>query len=443
MKRILDRLPYIMLMLTLFSYPLDHWDPFRGTISQAEQWRSLPQILTYITALVWLFYTFILGRTQYLTNSFKSPITFCVLIFLFISFLSTVNSIDPAFSIKVVLKRVALFGVFIMIINIIWNKRAMKILMIALAISALFDIGVSLYELSTGDMFLSRMAFGRTELVGASRGMMRIQALETDPDLLCMVLLLLTGPVLYMVFAAKRTISKICWLTLLTLLCVSLIATGSRWGWGTFGLMTLAIFIFLRFQHKMMFAVISILVLTVSFVIMAMIPSLTVWDKIERLFSSGDRDIGFQEREAKIKMSLEMVRDHPFLGVGTGRCEKETPKYLRRGSRMGTREVESSISGAATLLGDNGLLGFLAYSFLYLMIILEIIIGQINTEDVEWKNLGGSILISMLADIFCLIGFPSLGFRYSWVFYGLGASYAIISRQEESDKKSEGNPVLS
>jgi hypothetical protein len=431
MKKRLENLPFVVLAITLASFPLDKWNPFFHSLNPAEQPISLPQIFTVLTMLVWLFYVFFLGRTQYLTSISKSPITFCALIYLGASLLSVTVSPDPILSLKAVLKRTALFATFLLIINIVRDRQGLRLIVTVLAVSTIAYLLSGLYEFITGEMFLGQMAFGRTQLVGSYLGKIRIQGLETDPDLLAMMLLILSGPVLFKLISAKKPGLRLFWIAVFFWIVVNVIAIGSRWGWIGMGTLIGISFFVLHFPRKTLIAIVTLSVFACTFAVMAMMPSMMVVEKIERLFSGMSRDIGISERKAKLKMSVDMLRLHPILGVGSGVSGKLTPKYLRRGSRIGVREIESSISGYTTLMGDNGLLGFAAYNFMLLMIFLEILKSRMNEKDRDWKNLGGCILISLLAFVFCMIAFPALGCRYAWVIYALGAAYGIMSKHAE------------
>lgn len=437
MKRHHTDVLFTLLAITVASFPFDHWNPFLPNVPPAEQPITLPEFFTVLTTVVWLFYILLLGRTQYIANSFKSPVTACILVYLLVSLFSVVNSLYPILSIGAVVKRIALFGLFIMIINIVRDKRALATMVTVLAVSAIVEVIAGFYELFTGDMLIREMALGRTQLVGAYIGKIRIQGLETDPDLLSMLLLLLTGPVVFMMISAKRGLSKGLWCVVFLSIGVNIIATGSRWGWLTLVLLIGTCFFLLDFRQKKLVAIGMLFVFLVIFSVMSIVPNLMVVHKIKRIFTETSKDITVQERKAKMNMAIDMVRSNPLLGVGTGASGKETPKYMRRGSRIAARDIESSVSGFGTLLGDNGLLGFIVYALMLLIIVLEIVATQINTKDMIWKNLGGSILIGVLAFIVCLIAYPSLGFRYAWVMYGLGTAYAIISRHL---KQADQNP---
>ena len=433
-----SKIPYLFLLITLASYPFDHWNPFLYYLKPAEQFISLPEFFTVLTCLIWLSYIFILGQTQYLTNTFKSPVTICILIYLLVSLLSALNSYYFSISFAALLKRVSLFVLYLMIINIVQDRQAFRTIVTILAISAVCYVLVGSYELISGDMFLSEMPLGRTKLVGAHIGKIRIQGLETDPDLLSMVLLLLSGAISFMILSSKKIIMRLFWLFVFFSLGVNIIATGSRTGWACLFLLIAISFFTFFFHAKKLIAILMLLVFVATFSVMSMVPSLMVADKVKRFFAHASKDISVQERKARMKMSIDMARSYPFLGVGTGTSGKETGKYLRRGSRIGTREVESSISGFGTLLGDNGFLGFTAYIIMLSIILVEILINRINTKDIIWKNLGGSVLTGILIFIPCLVAYPSLGFRYAWILYALATSYAIISRQQEI-KENDGN----
>jgi O-antigen ligase len=101
-----------------------------------------------------------------------------------------------------------------------------------------------------------------------------------------------------------------------------------------------------------------------------------------------------------MQMGFSIIKDHPFLGVGTGNFQSVYPRYLTAGAPHAPHFPHNSF---LQIWIENGTLGFLVYLGLYLVAIKNLwtVIRTSKVRELE------TIAVALLGALFGL-GFFAL-----------------------------------
>jgi O-antigen ligase len=145
---------------------------------------------------------------------------------------------------------------------------------------------------------------------------------------------------------------------------------------------------------------------------------------------SGMRSI--QYRLGWMIMSWEMVKQHPFLGVGTGNFYTDYNRYIRAAPHMVPRNAMINHNGFMQVWAENGTIGLAILLLLLLSVPLEMYKHRYRDTDDEIKALRIGIFTSFLIYVICIGVIPALENEIGWITIAFAAVLANIQESEAS-----------
>ncbi|MBI2987898.1 MAG: O-antigen ligase family protein [Deltaproteobacteria bacterium] len=413
-----------------------------------------------VTALIWL-WLFLLIQEKGEKPLF--PLAAPLILYLSISVLSLTQAINLFEGIFALSQKFTYILLFWLVVNHVKTKERFEIVLLWAMGSAFVVSLIGIYQKFGGDIpGLVKLAspgstFGNTSMAAQY--------------------ILLISPFPYMFFLS----SKERWKELLFAICAATMTTyllyaGRRAAWAGLIVAFLSIVIFSRLKRSSLGPQIANLksqiwhrkiafgCIVLSVVAMNVIPPYVVPDWNIAGFPSPvarfatvlelDQDRSFLDRFAMWVNTLEMIKDHPLLGVGKGNFKIVYPLYAEKkvkdtafGSEVQPREAHNDY---VELLGETGILGFLSFFWILVLIGLRVWNSIPTKESVLILTLSFS-LMALLVEAFFDFPFElPVSEAFFWLFVGLlwvsfkDESLAIDSglRSEEEHHLHKSRPAV-
>jgi len=407
-----------------------------GTELLGTQSLTPAKIFLGITVLLWTVNILRSKDTTSILILIREKANILVLVFLAITFISLINARyledETVMEISV---RVKMLVLYFIIIAIIKDRKTFKIALFTLIIGSLITAGVGLYETFTGNAFFEE-SFRLADFTQKKEGLLttaysgkgRAQGLYSDAGFHAHAMVIFFGLAVPWIFYARSGKMKILTSILVTCYVVNVIGTGARVGWVSLGC---AFFMFLcLFKHRFKYSlwVISFTLLIVIFLASSLIPFIPTF---ERFHLKGDWSWSW--RKDTYRQSIEMVRDHPFLGVGTGNYLTEYHNYLSVRPRLSRQTFGWLHNSYFQIWAENGTIGLFVFIFFFLSIFLGLLTVYLKAADPEMKTLAVSLLTAFTGYAVEFAGVPILGQELGWVVLGLAVALLAIERKEREE----------
>lgn len=358
-----------LVFLILFVLPFQHLAKLTGPLFEKSEVLTVGKILILFTLAVWGIRFLVQKDPAPIQSLFQRKTSLLMLLHVWVLILGILPAMHIGASLVLIVKRLSLITLYFLLINVLLSKRALHLAFLVLIVSSLFATIGGLYEMITGNSILPSV-FQRTGLIITGEGSARIQSIAGDPDDHAVFLIILSGLLLYMVFAVQSKIGKFCLIGVFVLYLINIIATGSRAGWIGFIITSTVSFILLRTRHKWTIAAAFLFIFVFLFSILEFSNLAPVMERLERIEHwersvRGDKSIEW--RIGWARMSIAMFRSHPLLGIGTGNYYTQYYRYLREAPTSASslnRKVNHC--GFLQTLAENGVIGL----FIFVAIIL-------------------------------------------------------------------------
>ncbi len=429
----LTQLQEICLYGVLVTVPL-----FRlGTLIMRSE-TFTPAKFFIVLALMALAANILLKRDVHvLSDLIRDKVNILLVIFLSVSFMSLINArYIRDFTVAEIAVRIKMVILFFTIVAIIRDRRAAKIAIWTFIIGSLLTTGVGLYELVAGKAFLAgghRAGVGaQTTLQGlmtTAFGKFRVQGLYGDAGFHAHAMVIFSGLALPWLFYSSSKMKRIFVGALLIGYVVNLIGTGARVGWVSLGCMLL-IFMVL-FKHRYKYAIWAVLIISVIiiFLVLSLIPHVTTFDRLHT-----QKNISFDWRLATYRVALEMVRDHPLLGVGTGNYLSEYHNYLDLEPGLSLYYYGWLHNSYLQIWAENGTIGLLVFLLFLFFAVFSLFAAYRRAADSEMKALTLCVLMALLGYLVEFSGIPAIGQELGWILLGLSVAIVAVVRKESRER---------
>jgi O-antigen ligase len=160
------------------------------------------------------------------------------------------------------------------------------------------------------------------------------------------------------------------------------------------------------------------------FAVLALFPERVSTDRYTG--DSGGKTVEY--RVGWIKMSWEMVKKHPFLGVGVGNYFPEYNEYRRAAPDLVPRVRLKNHNGYMQVWAEMGTLGLLAYLAMMISIPFELLsTTRHQRNDGELRQIRCGVLVSFAVYVLMIGIIPVLEHEVAWVNIGLAMALGSIA----------------
>jgi hypothetical protein len=136
------------------------------------------------------------------------------------------------------------------------------------------------------------------------------------------------------------------------------------------------------------------------------------------------------------KVAIEMVMDHPLIGVGLGGFNDEIRKYKKDGKLP---DIFPAMDPHCMILGktaQTGLVGLIALIILWWKVIRKALNMSFEARDNYYQTISWAIFSSLVGFVIQSIDMDIMNFRFLWFLFAL---VFIIERLESTSKHSMGS----
>ncbi|MBW2053657.1 MAG: O-antigen ligase family protein [Deltaproteobacteria bacterium] len=396
------------------------------------------KILIGITLLLWLVNILINKDTATIVSLLREKANLLILIFLVVTFMSLIHARyiqDETFS--EIMMRLKVLALYFLIILVIKDRRTLKFAVIAFILGSLLTTGVGLYELTTGKAFFKETIRFGTVAPKQSEGLKlttygkaaRVQGLYSESGAHAYAMVLFTGLTLPWFFYSTSKKIKIAVGILLICYIMNIIGTGARVGWVSLGCALIVFLLLLKHRFKYTIWVIVIISVITIFLALSLMPHLPTFVRLQ--FT---KDLSFSWRLDTYRQALEMIRDHPLMGVGPGNYLVEYHNYLRNTPGLSRVLMGWIHNSYLQVWVENGTIGFLIFVSILTSISLSLLAVYRGAIDLDMKILSLGLLVALAGFIVELSGNPIIGQEPGWMILGLSVALIIIDRAEKQKK---------
>ncbi|MFG0333775.1 MAG: O-antigen ligase family protein, partial [Maioricimonas sp. JB049] len=343
------RNPEVSLLAVCFLIPFD-----RLTILLPAAGLTITKILILFTLAAWIVRV-LLHRDEFAILSFvNQPTTLFVLAYFAINLIGVSQARDVEMAIRLIMTRASLIVFYFLIVNLLRSMKMVDRSINTILVASIFVCMIGLYEFVTGRQFLPQTVHG-TELAMTFEGSARIQACAGHSNFHSAILVILL-PFLLMRFEQVRTIAGRFVLGAgILLYALNIFGTNTRQGMLCMVTAFAGTYLFQKVRHRARKILIGISAGAVALMAFSMIPG-----KVDVSRYSGQSGLkSIEYRLAWIRMSWEMIKDRPVLGVGTGNYYTEYGRYRRFASTMAQQTPILNHNGYMQIWAENGTVGVL------------------------------------------------------------------------------------
>ncbi len=422
------------LLLIFLVFPLDELVAsylFGRYDASGSEGFTLAQFLT--TALFALAMWKALWRkdSEPLLLPFSDPVPILMLVYIGASLLSVLTSATPENAAGPIMQRIALFAFYILVIYVVRDRRALQLAILFFVASAVLSCAAGLYEIVSGNSVLPEYRLGsmvREGLAMEVTGAYRVQGLGREAGRQASQLLVLFGLLLALFFQASRK-ARILFGCLTALVIMNIIASSSRSLWLGLVIVPIVVVVTAPLARKRLLLVSSGAVLFIAFLFfILLVPEIAVKDRI--FANKGAGRFSFEHRLEVAKISYEMGRRKPLLGVGVGNFLDEYPRHLRNHLQLPPKLVSYPHNAYLVTFAETGLVGLIVYVLMQAAILIQIILLIRYSPGRDMKMIAAGLLGSYVGFLYTLNWQVMLGNKYGWTVMALAMAMTRILEAE-------------
>lgn len=288
-----------------------------------------------------------------------SKLDFCMLSLIGMSFLSMYNATDKQLCLYAISRLIVMYFIFFYMANAITSKRDLKFIIVPILIGLFLESLLGIFQYCRGQAFGLGLIGEMQELV-TFRTISRVGGTFGHPNAFARYLGFLVPLAISLQFAPiKRRYKIFCGLTALTAIS-ALIITLSRAAWGGF-IISMFILLFLGFKARLFSLRKAVSIVVVGVILLTIVIFVFRGVIFTRLFSD---DYGAAwSRMPLMKVALNIIKTHPFLGMGINNYAEVMQRYDNTiegiSFKMPYDTVHNSYLLIASEIGIMGLLLFL------------------------------------------------------------------------------------
>jgi len=435
-KTRLAKLQELSLFCVLLTIPLFRF----GSAILGTQSLTPAKIFMGITFAIWMVNILWDRDIAGILTLIQEKANILILLFLAITFISLINARyfeNEAF--QELSLRVKMLILYFLIFAIIKDRRSLKAAIFVFIIGSIFTTGVGLYELATGKSFFAesyrygyisqKMATGLAQTTYGGAG--RVQGLYSDPGFHAHAIVIFFGLTIPWLFYARSKKIKILASILITCYAMNVIGTGARVGWVSLAFSFLIFLLVIKHRYKYVVGPISILLVILIFLALFRTTDAPTFERLQY-----GKDKSFSWRLDTYRQGIEMVRDHPLLGVGTGNYLAEYHNYLSETPNLSRYFMGWLHNSYLQIWAENGTIGLGVFLIFFLTIFFGLLTAYLNAVDVEMKALSLGLLTAFSGYAVEFSGVPILGQEPGWIILGLSAAFISIFRKEREEART-------
>jgi len=360
----------------------------------------------------------------------SNPLTLILVGFVLVSVLSLANAENRVASVFYLLQRFNLLVLFVVSINIIRDEHLLHRILLATLIGYVGVALVGIYEFATGEGVLISI-WG--EGVGQAKELaniihqkgVRIRGFTGDPDFHGVSMVLPTMIALMMTMSGRSRISKVTMMVLCGLFVFNILATGSRGAALSVISATLVFFLFSRFPRKFL----------MTGLILAILGGFYVFSRMEATPLPMERFVGesglssIQYRVGWAQMAFEMIRDHPFIGVGTGNFPFAYHRYLNPRVPPDPMWTHNSF---LQVWAENGFLAFLLYVCSYVLAGRNFLLVYRRTPNEAFKVRVLALFATLCGYVLFACTSNAVGNEYYWILFAFSLAALVIENRMQT-----------
>lgn len=375
------RYPYFGLYSALFFIPIDRM----GQVGD-NPFITFAKLTLVITFGVWLLKGLLRKDEQLFTRFNLSIMTLLGVLFIFISLASIFNAESALHTLGQTLRRASGFILFLVITNMLRKSGQLHSGIWSLVVGGYIASFSGIYELMTGQLILSDAQtadLAAMHAISEERGF-RVMGVAGDPDFYggaMAIYLLLAG---YLLRHTRHIAARIALLVMSAQIFYNILATGSR---GAMLLLLIGAFLGLllsSFKRKTL----VIAGLSTAFLVTAGLFVLTDPNQAGARFAGADLGT-FAWRYQMMEVCWNMIKAHPWLGIGTGNFAVVYFEYVNIDS------VKDALLPSMSFMqawAESGVFGLLIYCSLFVAILWILYRTWQHTRMSSEKDLAAILL---------------------------------------------------
>lgn len=272
----------------------------------------------------------------------------------------------------------------------------------------------------------------------------RISGSVGDPNIYAQIMLFVIPIALSQALTEKNLFLKIVAIWSFAATFLTVIFTYSRGAFVALAMMAFFTILYKKIPVKYVILSILILLLLLPFLPQNYLDRiLTIPQSLPFFGTSIKEEVSYSGRWSEMISAINMFLDHPIIGVGVNNYKVHYLEYAR--------EIGTDLRGTERnphvlylqILAEQGIIGFLAFSFIIFMIFRELINAK-NAYDSEqnrpYKQIAEAVIIGffgwLMAALFLHLAYP----RYFWIIYAIAYSInkipSLYPYQFETQKES-------
>ncbi|MFQ5427439.1 MAG: O-antigen ligase family protein [Thermodesulfobacteriota bacterium] len=416
--------PSVGILFALFVIPLDAL----GKITP-DGGLTLAKVVILLVLITYFFKAIVTKDSRLIGVVTQNPIIVLCILYLVFSFTSVVNATAKDLWFGQLLRRINLFLMMILIINMIQDKEIFKKAVYVLFIGGLLiTAAAGIFELTTGVPVLSLVGMDAVPWV-LETGEVRISGTSSNPDFHAAFMILPTGLALTLAYLSKTKLQRTFYVLAILIFLVNIFGTGSRGGLIGF-LFTLGVFFLLskiRWKWAIGFGAVFAMILTAA-TLSVVLPK-TPFGRYTG--ETGTKTLEY--RVGWLKMGIDMIADNPILGHGTGHFLEDYSRYRVAGVPRKPELPENSFMQSWI---ENGIFSFLIYLSLYLLSAKNFCYVFRSSEDIYMRSIGISFLAILAGLGFFAMTSNVLETEAYWIIFAF--SVVILNVHKKSLKAQEG-----
>lgn len=432
-KLTLERLQLWGVWAMLFSISLFRLGRIGGSPNLA-----LVKFCTLGTCLVWVANMLILRDGRSLLHLIRNESVVLYLLFFAVAFVSLINARYFDDVPNELLERFKVMLSFLLVTALIRDRRTLRLAILFFILGTIMTTMVGMYELVSGKAFFkTSFRFGvvaqnqaaglrQTQYSGASR----IQGLISDAGLHGYTMVVYMGVVLPFLFYARTLKVRLAAGALVFLQFINLIATGTRSAWLACAVMGSVFFVFLHHKHKTAMLVAGLTGGVLIFLFLSLFPQIPT---LERLHTKGN--VSMVWRADTYGQAMQMARNHPFFGVGTGNYLNEYHNYLLDRPELSRYYFGWLHNSYLQVWAENGTVGFAVFMGLWASLALGLLRAYFRVPDFEMKAFAIGLLLAFTGHAVTFSSMPILYQELGGFIMGLAAATAAVAEREMGERR--------
>ncbi len=347
---------------------------------------TVPKAIIVITFIAWLTRTLVLKDYTPIRRLSGNLLPLSIFLFVVISIASLMKAHDRTLFFFFEVRFLGFIVMyFLLIIWLVQEEMLLKRILQALLVAYVFVGLMGFYEILSQTHVQKLLGYPLREVpYTISVSAFRVLGPYGDPNFFAIMMVFASGiALLFLRLESSKRIKAVLILVLL-LFFFNILGSGSRGALVAYLAAVVTFLFFSRLGHKWLIAVLVLSVMSTLLIIY----TLTISERTLGRYT-GYATVGIEYRIGLSRMAVEMTKDNPILGVGTGNFIEAHNRYI---DPLAPREPSWPYNVYLQVLAENGLLGLLAYLSIYLFAFLNLYEAIKRSRDPTVRSMAISFL---------------------------------------------------